>query len=117
MLTVYGIKSCDTMKKAMHWLTEHEIDHALHDYKKAGIAPDMIKQWLTMAGADRVINRRGTTWRKLSEQDKAACNSGDPDAIADVLAAHSSVIKRPIVPVRNTVLVGFNPADWAEVLR
>lgn len=116
MLTVYGIKSCDTMKKAMQWLTEHEIDYALHDYKKVGVEPAMVKQWLAAAGPDRVINRRGTTWRKLSDHDKAACNSGDAAAIADVLAAHSSVIKRPILPVRDTVLVGFTPADWADAL-
>ncbi|MEX1058574.1 MAG: ArsC/Spx/MgsR family protein, partial [Natronospirillum sp.] len=72
-VTVYGIKSCDTMKKAINWLTEQGIPFELHDYKKVGVEAERLKSWLVTAGPDKVINRRGTTWRALSDADKAAC--------------------------------------------
>ncbi|MCH8552974.1 MAG: Spx/MgsR family RNA polymerase-binding regulatory protein [Natronospirillum sp.] len=114
--TIYGIKSCDTMKKAMTWLQAQNLDFELHDYKKAGIDEATLKTWLNSVGPDVLVNRRGTTWRKLSDEDKAACDSGDPDAIARVLAANTSAIKRPVLPLGEQILVGFKEEEWREAI-
>lgn len=114
MIKVYGIKQCDTMKKAFTWLTEHDLPHDFHDYKKVGIEPATITAWLAHVDANVLINRRGTTWRKLSTDDQAACDSGDAAQIAAVAAANSSVIKRPVVETENGLLVGFNATQWTE---
>ena len=115
-LTLYGIKNCDTMKKAMRWLDDQGIAHELHDYKKAGIDTDTLGHWLQQVGPEVLVNRRGTTWRRLSDDDKAACDSEDPSRIAAVLAANTSVIKRPVLPAGERLLVGFKAEEWAEAL-
>lgn len=117
MTTIYGIKNCDTMKKAMRWLDDRGIDYQLHDYKKSGIDTDTLLLWLEQAGADTLINRRGTTWRRLSDADKTACDSGDSTAIARVLAANTSAIKRPVLPLDKYLLVGFNEATWTDAFK
>lgn len=114
MIKVYGIKQCDTMKKAFTWLTEHSIPHDFHDYKKAAIPPATLITWLNQVDNKVLINRRGTTWRKLSADDQAACDSGDAAQIAAVAAANPSVIKRPVVETENGLLVGFNATQWTE---
>ncbi len=115
--TIYGIKNCDTMKKAMRWLDSQGITYQLHDYKKSGIDTDTLQLWLEQTGADTLINRRGTTWRRLSDTDKAACDSGDPAAIARVLADNTSAIKRPVLPLDKQLLVGFNDATWTDAFK
>ncbi|MFY0664162.1 MAG: arsenate reductase [Natronospirillum sp.] len=114
MTTIYGIKSCDTMKKAFTWLDTQQVSYDFHDYKKQGIDPDTVQRWLEKVDHRVLINRRGTTWRKLSDADKAACDSGDPTAIAQVAAASTSVIKRPVVDTGQQLLVGFDAAQWAD---
>lgn len=114
--TIYGIRNCDTMKKAMRWLTDRGVEFELHDYKKAGIDEAKIVAWLEQVGPEVLVNRRGTTWRRLSEADKQACDSGDHSRIAAVLAANTSVIKRPVMPAGEHLLVGFRADDWAAVL-
>lgn len=112
-LTLFGIPNCDTVKKARAWLDAGGIAHDFHDYKKAGIAPEKLAGWVATAGLDRVLNRAGTTFRKLDEADKAAC--ADEGAIA-VMVAQPSLIKRPIVEYPGGLLIGFKPEEWAAAL-
>ncbi|GEO00339.1 arsenate reductase [Novosphingobium sediminis] len=112
-LTLYGIPNCDTVKKARTWLEGKGIAYTFHDYKKAGADPARIAEWIAAAGRDKVVNRAGTTFRKLSEADQAALGGEGAPA---VLAANASVIKRPIVEHPGGLLVGFKEAEWAAVL-
>ena len=112
-ITLYGIPNCDTVKKARTWLDVRGIAYAFHDYKKAGADPARIAGWIAAAGLDKVVNRAGTTFRKLSPEDQAALAS---DGAAAVLAANTSVIKRPIVEHPGGLFVGFKDAEWAAEL-
>lgn len=113
MIEMYGIPGCDTVKKARTWLDAQGVAYAFHDYKKEGADPAKLAAWIEVHGVDVVLNRRGTTFRKLSDADKA-----DIDAAKAVrlLSANPSMIKRPIVEHAGGVLVGFKEAEWAEVL-
>jgi len=111
-LTMFGIPNCDTVKKARTWLDTRGIAYTFHDYKKVGIAPDLVAQWVAMAGLDKVLNRAGTTYRKLSEADKAGIDA--PKAVA-LMVAQPSLIKRPIVVHPGGLLVGFREAEWGAV--
>ena len=115
--TIYGIRNCDTMKKAMRWLDQQGIEFELHDYKKAGIDTDTLVGWLKSAGPEVLVNRRGTTFRKLSDDEKSICAGSDLHAIAEVLATNSSAIKRPVLPLNDQLLVGFKEADWADTFK
>jgi len=113
MLTMYGIPNCDTVKKARTWLDAKGIAYTFHDYKKLGADPARLAGWIAAAGLDKVVNRAGTTFRKLSAEEQAALGgAGAPD----VLAANTSVIKRPIVEHPGGLLVGFKEAEWAAEL-
>jgi len=112
-ITLYGIPNCDTVKKARTWLEAKGITYTFHDYKKQGADPARIAGWIAAAGLEKVVNRAGTTFRKLSAEDQAALGgAGAPD----VLAANTSVIKRPIVEHPGGLLVGFKEAEWAAAL-
>ncbi|WP_367106775.1 Spx/MgsR family RNA polymerase-binding regulatory protein [uncultured Psychrobacter sp.] len=95
-ITIYGIKSCSTMKKAFAKLDELGVDYIFHDYKKQGIDKQSIQRWVNALGIDKVLNKRGTTWRKLDDEQKARADSNESQAI-EMLAANTSMIKRPIV--------------------
>lgn len=112
-LTIFGIANCDTVKKARTWLDAQGIAYTFHDYKKAGADPARIADWIAAAGREKVVNRAGTTFRKLSEADQAALAGEGAPA---VLAANTSVIKRPIVEHPGGLLVGFKEAEWAAAL-
>lgn len=111
--TVYGIANCDTVKKARTWLDARGIAYTFHDYKKQGADPVKIAAWIAAAGQGKVVNRAGTTFRKLSEADQAALAG---DGAPAVLAANTSVIKRPIVEHPGGLLVGFKEAEWSSIL-
>ena len=111
-ITIYGIKNCDTMKKAFRWLDENNIDHAFHDYKKDAFPEQIIKKAIKEHGWENVINRRGTTWRKLPDGVKNTMNEQSALAIAQ---ENSSIIKRPLLTTENTVLLGFS-ADTYKTL-
>ena len=108
-VTLYGIPNCDTVKKARVWLGERDIAYAFHDYKKQGADAAQIARWAETAGWEKVLNRAGTTFRKLAEADTADLDSAK--AIA-VMAANPSAIRRPIVEHPGGLLVGFRPEDW-----
>lgn len=113
-IELYGLANCDTMKKARTWLEAAGKAYTFHDYKKEGADPEKIAGWIAAAGLDVVVNRKGTTFRALSEDDKARA-AGAASAPA-LLAANPSVIKRPIVEHAGGILIGFKPEEWAAAL-
>jgi Spx/MgsR family transcriptional regulator len=111
---LYGIPNCDTVKKARTWLDTQGRAYTFHDYKKEGAEPERIAGWISNVGLDLVVNRKGTTFRALSEDDKA--RAADAATAPALLAANPSVIKRPIVEHAGGILVGFKPDEWAAAL-
>lgn len=111
-ITLYGISNCDTVKKARAWLEARGIAHQFHDYRKHGADPALVAEWMAEMGVDAVMNRRGTTYRKLSDADKARAEV-DPVAL---MAEQPSLIKRPVVVHEGGLLVGFNEAEWEAAL-
>ena len=109
--TIYGIKNCDTMKKARTWLDKAGVDYEFHDYKAAGIDKALLEAWSTKVGWDVLLNKSGTTFRKLSDADKATIN--EKKAIA-LMLDQPSMIKRPVLDVGGKLLVGFKPADYEK---
>lgn len=108
--TIYGIKNCDTMKKARAWLDAQGIAYAFHDYKAAGIERGTIKAWADQVGWEVLLNRAGTTFRALAEAEKQ--NLTEAKAIA-LMAAQPSMIKRPVLDLGGRLLVGFKPEQYA----
>lgn len=112
-ITLYGIPNCDTVKKARVWLSAKGVDYAFHDYKKAGADAAQIARWVEVAGWEKVLNRAGTTFKKLPDADKADL---DADKAVAIMAANPSAIKRPIVEKDGALIaVGFKEADWAPL--
>ena len=114
---VYGIPNCDTVKKARTWLTEQGIAFEFHDFKKQGVPPAALDHWLDTLGWETVLNRKGTTWRKLDAALQAQVQ--DAASAKAVMLAHASVIKRPVVEWlddkgASAVSVGFNATEWAN---
>ena len=96
IITIYGIKSCSTMKKAFTKLDELGVSYEFHDYKKQGVEKETIQRWVDSLGIDKVLNKRGTTWRKLDDSQKQAADASVDKAI-DLLVENTSMIKRPII--------------------
>lgn len=112
-IAVYGIPNCDTVKKARTWLDANGVAYAFHDYKKEGADPARLAKWADAVGWEPLLNRAGTTFRKLAEADKADIDAAKALAL---MAAHPSLIKRPVVEYRGGLLVGFKPDQWAAAL-
>jgi arsenate reductase len=110
-ITIYGIKNCDTMKKARAWLDGHGVAYLFHDYKTEGIARDKLKGWCDELGWETLLNRAGTTFRKLPEADKQGLN--ERKALA-LMLAQPSMIKRPVLDLDGKLLVGFKPENYAR---
>ncbi len=111
MPTLYGIPNCDTVKRARAWLAERGVAVAFHDFKKAGVPADELDRWTAALGWDRLINRQGTTWRRLDEATRAAVV--DAASARALMLAQPSVIRRPVVDWGDGRLtVGFDPAAW-----
>ncbi len=113
-VTVYGIKNCDTMKKAFVWLAAKGIEYDFHDYKKAGVPPDHLKDWAKRAGWEKLINTRGTTYRKIPESERENLNEA---RALKLLEKYPSAIKRPVVEAGAKLLVGFNSEEFALKLK
>jgi Spx/MgsR family transcriptional regulator len=112
-ITLYGIPNCDTVKKARQWLAAQSRDAAFHDFKKAGVPPDRLDAWLHSAGWERLLNRKGTAWRALDEAQRDAVV--DAASARQVMLAHASTIKRPVVEWPDgAITVGFDAEDWAR---
>ena len=113
-LTVFGIKNCDTMKKAMKWLDDNSVSYHFHDYKKEGVPERRLRQWLEALGWETVINKRGTTWRKLDDAVKESMNT---EKAITVAMDNPSIIKRPILQNDDSITAGFNADEWEKTLR
>jgi Spx/MgsR family transcriptional regulator len=110
--TIYGIKNCDTMKKAFVWLEKHGVAYHFHDYKTAGVTKTALAKWCKAAGWETVLNRAGTTFRKLPEAEKQ--NLTEAKAIA-LMIANPSMIKRPVLETGAKIEVGFKPERYAAM--
>ena len=111
-VTIYGIKNCDTMKKAFVWLDAHSIAYDFHDYKKAGVTDVQLSRWSDAAGWETVLNRAGTTFRKLPDADQQGLTR---DKAIALMIANPSMIKRPIVEAGDTIEIGFKPERYAAL--
>ena len=109
-VTFYGIPNCDTVRKARDWLDAHDIAYTFHDYKQLGSDPVKLAAWVAAAGWETVLNRAGTTFRKLPEADRQGLDAHKAVAL---MAANPSCIKRPVVEHAGGLLVGFKPGEWA----
>jgi len=111
---IYGIKNCDTMKKAFAWLDAKEIAYEFHDYKKDGVPAEKLKEWAARAGWEKLANTRGPTWRKIPETRREKPTEA---RVLALLEQNSSAIKRPIVEAGSKLLIGFDPEKYAATLR
>ena len=112
-ITLYGIPNCDTVKRARAWLQAHGREAVFHDFKKAGVPAERLDAWTRAAGWERVLNRKGTTWRKLDDATRAAVF--DEASAKRLMHDQASVIKRPVVEwADGAITVGFDEADWAK---
>lgn len=112
-ITVYGIPNCDTVRKARGWLGENRVDYTFHDFKKEGADPDLVRAWVQAVGWDRLLNRRGTTFRQLEPAQK---DDLDAEKAIRLMVAKPSCIRRPVVDHPGGLLVGFDPAEWSAAL-
>ncbi|HEX7005869.1 MAG TPA: ArsC family reductase [Alphaproteobacteria bacterium] len=110
-VTIYGIKNCDTMKKARAWLDAHGVAYGFHDYKAAGIEHAVLERWAREVGWETLLNRAGTTFRKLPDKDKQGLTEAKALAL---MAAQPSMIKRPVLDVGGELLVGFKPEQYEK---
>lgn len=109
---LYGIKNCDTIKKARKWLTTHEIDYQFIDHRTDGLDPAELKTWLEMLGWEAVLNKRGTTYRALSDTEKADLNA---ESAFELLLAHPAMIKRPLLQLNGQYYLGFKDTLYSEL--
>ncbi len=113
MIKIYGIPNCDTMKKARKWLESNNLDYEFHDYKKQGVPEEKLQHWVKIAGWETVLNKRGTTWRKLDEDIK---NNIDETSAIQVMLENPSAIKRPVLEKDNMLLIGFREDEYKRLL-
>ena len=113
MLKVYGIPNCDTVKKALVWLKNHKLAYEFHDYKKSGIDQTKLEEWLIQIPYDKLVNRAGTTFKKLTEEEKSKIIDNS-SAIA-LMIEKTSVIKRPIIESEGILVVGFKEDEYQAV--
>jgi len=111
MTMIYGIKNCDTMKKAFVWLDGHKVAYSFHDYKKEGIDRARLEKWVKLAGWETLLNRAGTTFKKLPDKDKPGLS--EKKAVA-LMLDQPSMIKRPVIEKGAKLLVGLKPDDYAK---
>ena len=113
MITVYGIAHCDTVKKARAWLTDQGLAYSFHDFKKQGVPAEKLPAWASAVGWDKLINRHGTTWRKLDAQSQDSATT--PQGALALAIDNPSIIKRPVVQWANDVTVGFDVVRWGKL--
>lgn len=114
MITMFGIKNCDTIKKARKWLEAEGIEYQFHDYKKDGLSPEMLTDWVKDLGYEALVNKRGTTWRKLPDDVK---DSIDEASAIEIMLENTSIIKRPLLSDdANNKLLGFKAEQYQEFI-
>ena len=113
-ITLYGIPNCDTVKKARTWLTDQGLEYVFHDFKKQGLPEKALNSWMTTLGWETVVNRKGTSWRKLSPEDQASVTSAA--SAKPFLLANPSLVKRPVIEWQSAtgtdITVGYQPEQW-----
>lgn len=114
-LVIYGISNCDTVKKARAWLDGQGVTYRFHDFKKAGVPADRLPAWIEAVGWDKLVNRQGTTWRKLDNTTRGAV--ADAASATSLMLSQPSVIKRPVVEWPQGTTVGFDAPAWALLAR
>jgi arsenate reductase len=114
VVTLFGIPNCDQCRKAKAWLNQSQVKFAFHDVRKDGLPIEAIANWLTHLPWDALLNRRGTTWRAMSESQRGAIV--DQTSAVDALMANPTLLKRPVLTSEQTVLVGFTPDIWSNLL-
>ncbi|MBN9367538.1 MAG: ArsC family reductase [Comamonadaceae bacterium] len=113
-ITVYGIPNCDTVKKARAWLSAQGVDYQFHDFKKQGVPAERLPQWIAALGWEKLVNRQGTTWRKLDAAAQARVQ--DAASAMALMREQPSVIKRPVVEwPSGAITAGFDSARWSEL--
>ena len=113
MIKVYGIPNCDTMKKARRWLEDNGIEYEFVDYKKLGVPEKELKNWVRQAGWEALLNKRGTTWRKLDDSIKDGI---DETSAIRIMLENPSIIKRPVLESGKLLLIGFKPEDYRKLI-
>ncbi|MET0266137.1 MAG: ArsC family reductase [Duganella sp.] len=114
-ITLYGIPNCDTVKKARTWLADQQHAFAFHDFKKQGLSRDIVAGWLTQLSRDVLVNKKGTTWRALSDERKASIV--DDEAAIALMLENPSVIKRPVLDKDGAYSVGFADAQYQQIFK
>ncbi|MBE0510210.1 MAG: ArsC family reductase [Chromatiales bacterium] len=112
MTTLYGIKNCDTVKKARKWLDQHSIDYRFHDFRQDGLEPTQLHTWSQAVGWETLLNRRGTTWRQLNQAEREEI---DEDRALMLMHDLPTLIKRPVLEYQDGVVVGFAEKRYAEI--
>ncbi len=112
MTTIYGIKNCDTVRKAIKWLKDHDIEHRYHDFRKDGLDETIVQKWVTTAGWENIINKRGLSWRRLSDADKKDI---DTDKAIKLILENPTLIKRPVLIYRNEMNIGFDAENYSRI--
>ena len=112
MITLYGIKNCDTVKKARKWLDSHNIDYRFHDFREDGLDPDSVTAWLDELGLQNLLNRRSTSWKTLDEKARADMND---EAAHKAIVAQPTLIKRPLLDTGEQRYTGFSAANYAKI--
>lgn len=113
-MDIYGIKNCSTVKKALNWLDENGIEYTFRDFKKEGASAEKLNAWAAETGWEALVNKRGTTWRKLDSETQA--NVTDQQTAVELMQAHTSLIKRPVIETDKGIILGFNPEALQEKL-
>lgn len=110
-ITLYGIPNCDTVKKARRWLDQRQIAYQFHDFRKNGLTPAQVKAWISQIDWETLLNKRGRTWRELSPQEQQVTTATQAVSLC---CKHPTLIKRPVLVSGKTVLIGFDPANYAK---
>lgn len=113
MIKIYGIKNCDTVRKALKWADEQGLEFQFYDFKKVEISSENVEQWMEAAGKDILINKRGTTYRKLSDGEKEFLES---DKAVELLVQQPTLMKRPVFDIGGKIIVGFKESEKEDVL-
>ena len=114
MIVMYGIKNCDTVRKARRWLEAHDIDYRFHDFRADGISEDLLAAWIEELGWEQLLNRRGTTWRKLPEAER---NAIDSDSALHLMLTQPAIIRRPVLDTGGSRQVGFSEQTYRSLLQ
>ena len=113
MITLYGIKNCDTVKKARRWLDDHGVDYRFHDFREDGLDREAVQGWLAELGWENLVNRRSTSWKALDEDTRERM---DDDSALDAILAQPTLIKRPLLDTGQERLTGFSAERYAGIL-